>query len=171
MTTDLVPAGKPQRRRIPTHGPNGDFIRTVEQAERDAEAARLRSRSMSYRQIAREMGVDVHTAHDMVKRALADVVRESAEATIANESAKLDYLEAQALAVLERDHVVVSNGRVMRDGDGKALLDDGPKLAAIGHLRALSESRRKLFGADAAQKIDTTAAVKFTYQGVDTDDV
>lgn len=151
-------------------GTVGEFVRTPAQAERDAEAARLRGRSMSYRAIADQLGVTVAAAHRMVQRALADIVREPAETVIALELAKLDTLEAVALRVLERHHVVVSNGQVVRL-DGDPLVDDAPVLTAVDTLRKLGESRRKLLGADAAQKIDTTAQVKFVIEGVDTDAV
>jgi len=159
-----------EHQRGGTHGPNGDFIRTVATAERDAEAARLRSRSMSYRAIAKELGVDVSTAHAMVKRALAEIVREAGEAVVALELAKLDRMEAAVLGVLEATHYTVSNGKLI-ELDGRPLLDDAPVLAAAGRLVQISESRRKLTGADAAQKIDTTANVKYTYEGVNVEQV
>ncbi|MFF4620208.1 hypothetical protein [Nonomuraea jabiensis] len=35
----------------------------------------MRAQSMSYRQIAAEFGVDVHTAYDAVQRALRDTMQ------------------------------------------------------------------------------------------------
>lgn len=153
-----------------THGPNGDFIRTVEQATLDAEAARLRSRSMSYRAIAAQLEVSVGTAHRMVQRALAEIVRESGEATVTMELEKLDRAEAAVLAVMEAKHVTVSNGRLI-EVDGLPLADDAPVLAAAAGLVRISESRRKLLGLDAATKMETAATVRFTYEGIDTDAV
>jgi DNA-binding Lrp family transcriptional regulator len=154
----------------PARGGDGGFVRTIETAERDAEAARLRSRSMSYRAIAKQLGVSVSTAHAMVDRALAEVVREAGEAVVALELEKLDRDEAAVLAVMEATHYTVSNGKLIMI-DGKPLLDDAPVLAAAAMRVRISESRRKLVGADAAQKIDTTAAVKYTYEGVNVSDV
>ena len=54
---------------------DGQFMRTVEQMERDQNAARLRARAMSYPQIAAALDVSVSSAFRMVERALADVSR------------------------------------------------------------------------------------------------
>jgi hypothetical protein len=63
---------------------------------------------------------------------------------------RLDYLTRQALDVLERSHVTVSNGRTVQHPEtGETLLDDGPTLAAIETIRKLDERRSKLLGADA----------------------
>jgi hypothetical protein len=166
-------ADKPaQRPPGPTRAPDGTFLRTAQQAERDAEACRLRSRGMSYRAVATAMGIDVATAHAMVQRALADTVREAGEAVVTMELAKLDDYQAAVMRVLEARHYTVSNGRLIYLGDSPVPLeDDGPVLAAVDRLVRISESRRKLIGADAAQKIDTTATVKYTYEGVDTEGV
>lgn len=67
---------------------------------------------------------------------------------------KLDRIERAALAVMETP-------------EGKA----ADVLAAVNQLRAVSESRRKLLGLDAASKVDVNAAVKYEYEGVNTDDV
>lgn len=173
-----------QRQGGPTLGPDGSFIRTMDQAERDAEAARLRSRSMSYREIAKTLDVDVHTAHDMVKRAMAAVVREAGEAVIALELEKLDRAEAAVLTVLEAKHYTVSNGQLIYIGGkrvkdevsgrwftegGEPLYDDAPVLAAVDRLVKISESRRKLLGVDAAQKMETTGVVRYELVGVDID--
>lgn len=164
-------AKPPTQRPNPPTKATGRAVRTVEQAKRDAEAARLRSRGMGYRAVAEAMGVDVHTAHDMVRRALAEIVREPAEDVIQLELAKLDDMQAAVMRVLEARHYTVSNGRLIYLGDGEPLEDDAPVLAAVDRLVRISESRRKLIGADAAQKIDTTATVKYTYEGVNPEEV
>lgn len=169
-TDDVDDERQARRTGGPTGGParggDGGFVRTIDQAELDAEAAQLRSRSMSYRAIAKQLDVSVSTAHEMVKRALAAVVREAGEAVVTLELEKLDRAEAAVLAVLEAKHYTVSNGKLICLGD-EPLLDDAPVLAAVDRLVRISESRRRLLGADAAQKIDTSATVKYTYEGVD----
>lgn len=75
---------------------------------------------------------------------------------------RLDGLTAAAMAVLEREHITVNNGRIITIGD-EPLLDDGPVLQAVGQLvriedarraneesrRRISESLRNLFGLNA----------------------
>ena len=133
----------------------GRFIRTTETAERDAQAARLRNTGLGYRQIAEQLGfADKGDAWRAVQRALTDIVREPAEQLRATEAARLDDLYVEALEILERDHVMVSHGKVVEGPGGEPFLDDGPKLAAIREARQVRESYRKLFGVDAAKQID-----------------
>lgn len=76
--------------------------------------------------------------------------------------ARLDGLTAAAMAVLEREHITVNNGHIIRI-DGEPLPDDGPVLQAIAQLTRIegerranetvrmriSESLRNLFGLNA----------------------
>lgn len=131
-------------------GPKGQFVRTADTAERDAEAARLRARGRSYLAIATELGyVDHAGARKAVQRALVAIVAEPAEEVRALQLEQLDRLTAAALAVLERNHVTVSHGRIIRDDEDKPLLDDGPVLTAIDRLLKIQERRAKLLGLDA----------------------
>lgn len=124
--------------------------RTIEDAELDRDAAKLRSKRLTYRQIADEMGSSVTTAHDRVRRALATVPREAAEELMALEMDMLDRLDREALTVLSHDHVKVTDGgKIVTDDAGQPILDDMPKLRAIDALRRNSESRRRLKGIDA----------------------
>jgi hypothetical protein len=84
------------------------------------------------------------------------VLAQAGAELIASEAAQLDDLFVSAMEVLERDHVVVSHGKVVTDTDGTPLLDDGPKLAAIREMRAIRESYRKLLGVDAARRSPST---------------
>ncbi|MEV7491426.1 hypothetical protein AB0O08_11795 [Streptomyces anulatus] len=136
----------------------GRYIRSIESVRRDAAAAELRSQRKSYQQIATELGyTDKGEAWRGVQRAKADVAREPVAKLIKSEAAQLDELYVAALEVLERDHVMVSHGKIVKDDDGTPLLDDGPKLAAIRELRTIRESYRKLFGADAPSRVSVDA--------------
>lgn len=133
----------------------GHFIRTTTTAERDAEAARLRNTGLGYKEIAQQLGyADKGNAWRAVQRALTAIVREPAEQLRATEAARLDDLYVEALEILERDHVTVSHGKIIHGEDGRPLLDDGPKLAAIDRARQIRESYRKLVGADAPKQLD-----------------
>ncbi|MEU9792893.1 helix-turn-helix domain-containing protein [Streptomyces sparsogenes] len=147
-------------------GPNGKWIYTPEGAERDAEAARLRARGLSYRAIAAELGVDLHTAHNAVKRALAAIVQEPAEDVRRMELERLDALYEAAMGVLEREHVTVSQGKIIYQGD-EPLLDDGPVLQAIDRLLRIQERRAKLLGLDAATKTQVSGGVRYELVGID----
>lgn len=144
--------------RARPHSGKGRFVRSLDTAERDAQAARLRSQGRTYREIAEELGFASRgAAHDAVARALHAVVKDDAEALRQREAERLDGLYEEALAVLERTHYAHSHGRLVYDDDGRPLQDDGPKLAAIRELRTLRESYRKLYGLDAPQRLSVDA--------------
>lgn len=141
---------------------NGKFIRGDEAVARDAEAARLRGRGLSYRAIARELQyASVSSAHDAVGRAFRDTLAEPAEQARAVELARLEDAHDAALAVLVREHITVSHGKIItvKDDDGNEvpLIDDAPVLQALDRIRTLSESRRKLLGLDAPSRVSVDA--------------
>ena len=86
---------------------------------------------------------------------------------------ELDELAQAARAVLERKHLVVSQGRVVRlgkpyidketgeaevdDGRGEPLEDDAPVLQDIDRLLKIQERRARLLGLDAPQRVSIEA--------------
>lgn len=188
MTTDQ-PAGEEQRRAaIPrVRDGNGTFIYTVTAAERDAEAARLRAQGRTYKFIAEELGYcDLWHARDRIKKVLQDTVQEAGDELRQMELARLDGelerlvgLEAAVHEVLAREHITVSNGKVIcLPGDDTPLPDDAPVLQAVDRLlkieesrRRNGESRRKLLGLDAEKKINLSGGVKYEVVGVSTEDL
>lgn len=149
----------------------GKYIRTTETAERDAEAARLRTQGFTYQQIGDQLGMTKTTAHKACMRALSDIVREPAEDLLKVELERLDAqlvrlnsLEAAARKVLQARHITVNNGHIIyHPGTEQPMEDDGPVLAAIDRLVKIeaarnqnSERRAKLLGLDAALKVEAT---------------
>lgn len=135
----------------------GRYIRTLTAAARDAEAARLRGQGWSYQRIADELGwTNKGDAHHAVQRVLQETVQEAGDELRAMERERLDRLSEAAWTVLERQHVTVSNGQIVRL-DGKPLVDDAPVLQAIDRLLRISESRRKLDGIDAPSRVSVDA--------------
>lgn len=147
-------------------GKNGRYIRTIDSARRDADAASRRAAGMSYRQIAEAMGYENESgAYKAVQRALAATVAEPAGELRQLEVTRLDAMlldvmaaRDRVMAVLEREHYVVSEGRVVRkDGkDSDPLEDDEFILKCIDRLYAandrllrIQDRRSKLLGLDA----------------------
>lgn len=140
--------------RATRRGPGGQFIRTPEQAELDAEACRLRARSLSYKEIARQLGFhDGVAARRAVERAMAQIVQEPAAEVLQLELMKLDEWEQAAREVLERQHVTVSHGQVVYH-DGRPVVDDAAVLQAIDRLLKVQERRAKLLGLDAPKRVE-----------------
>lgn len=124
---------------------NQQFERTIDHAQRDAEAARLKAQGLTYQQIADQLEyADRSNAHRAVQRALAAVPAAAVDELRRIETMRLETCIAKAFEVLNTEHPLVSHGRRI---DG--LTDPAPKLAAIREIRQCSESLRKLHGADA----------------------
>jgi hypothetical protein len=139
----------------PGRGHNGRYTRTADTARRDAEAAQLRACGASYQHIADQLNfANRSAARKAVQRALADTVREPAEEVRQIQLAQLDRLTREALKVLERTHIHVSQGRVVKSDDGVPLEDDAPVLNAIDRLLKIQERRAKLLGLDAPSKVE-----------------
>lgn len=150
-------------------GGNGRYTRDPATVERDAHAAQLRADGLSYRQIAAALGYGhPQSAHDAVARAMAEVIAEPAAAAVQFELERLDLAYRKTLAVLERHHVTVSNGRVV-ELHGEPLEDDGPVLAAVDRLIRISESRRKLLGLDSPTKTAISGGLTYEVIGIDTE--
>lgn len=126
-------------------------------AVRRAKAVEMRTRGSSWQEIADDLGYVNRSA------ACADVTR-ALEAAVVEQNRNIDLMRQEELraydqllveawAVLEREHVTVSHGRIIRDEEtGEKLLDDGPVLQAIDRVVRIRERRAKLLGLDAPQR-------------------
>jgi DNA-binding transcriptional MerR regulator len=160
--------GTPERVR----DARGKYIYTPESAERDARAADLRAEGWTLQQIADHLGYQDRTAvRRGIQQALKAIVKAPAEKLLQQEATRLDSLYEEALEILQRDHVMVSHGRVVYGDDGQPLRDDGPKLQAIDRLVKVRESYRKLLGLDQPTKVQVSGGVKYEVVGVDPEDL
>lgn len=132
----------------------GRFVKSIETAKRDAEAAKLRSEGKTYDQIAEALEFsDRSLARRAVERALAATVREPADELRQLELIRLDALWVEAVKVMTTEHITVNNGRVI-EVDGVPLKDDAPTLQAIDRLLKIMERRAKLVGLDSPTKVE-----------------
>lgn len=160
--------------RTPQSRPN-----RAEAAEKRAEAYRLKLRGLSDRAIAAELGVSHTTIQNWTKQEADAVVLPLAEELRKVQLERLGEMRQAALQVLEREHVTVSHGRVVREGQpvldfddegnqiaviapgqGEPILDDGPVLAAIDRLLKIEERIAKLLGLDAPTRAEVEARVE-----------
>jgi hypothetical protein len=154
-----------------TRDGKGRFSRTVDTARRDAQAAALRAKGRTFDQIAAELRFSSRAkAYEAVQRAYADIPYEGAEEARRLDLERIDRLIEYCTAVMEREHLTVNNGKVIRhfvgierdedgierlDLDGKPIpvfedvLDDGPGMTAVREIRGLLERRAKMTGYDA----------------------
>lgn len=154
-----------QPRRHVVRGGHGRFDKNPDAAHIDAECCRLRARSMTYPQIAEQLGISVSRAYNGVKNGIAAIVREPAEDALALELEKLDALERTYLDILQDVHPVLYQGQ------DTGFVDDGPKMQALAGLLRTSESRRKLLGLDQPARVAVSGGIAYTLNGVDLKDV
>lgn len=146
----------------------GNFVQTLEGAERDREACRLRSRRWTYQRISDALGYGgASNAHRAVKRTLEAIPRDAGEELLALELDQLDALAQTVYEVLEAHHYTVSNGRLIYLGE-QPLADHGPVLAAVDRLVKIQERRAKLLGLD-KQSLDVSGEVTVRYEVVGVD--
>nr|GID40147.1 hypothetical protein Aca09nite_66530 [Actinoplanes campanulatus] len=128
-------------------------------AQRRRQAIDMRMAGASYQRIADQLGYTSRgAACQDITRALEQAVAEqiiSAEAYREEELQRLDALLAEAWAVLKREHLTVSHGKVVYDDTtGQPILDDGPTLAAIDRILKIQERRSKYLGLDAPTRVE-----------------
>jgi hypothetical protein len=169
-TPDQPPAGSP-RPPPPVRGGDGKFTPSIDTAEYDARAARLRVKGYTYQQIADELGyADKSGALYAVRRALEAAPREAGAEALQVELDRLDRLVRAGDAVLDRVHLAINKDGVVC-WEGEPLIDDAPTIAALTALMRLSESRRKLLGLDAEQKVAVTGDVRYEIVGMAAEDI
>ncbi|MFY1595476.1 hypothetical protein [Micromonospora sp. WMMD737] len=133
-------------------------------AQRRATAVAMRLAGASYQQIADELGYNSRGAacQDISRALEANLAEQQAAVEVLRETElqRLDILWADAWAVLKREHITVSHGKVVYDertldrDEPKPLLDDGPVLQAISTLLKIQERRAKYLGLDAPTKVE-----------------
>lgn len=151
--------------------PKGDEQRPLDQDVLDIQAARLRNKRYTYRQIAEAMGCSNSTAYDRVQRVYKDAKVEATEMARHMERERLDELWQRAEEIANRTHYVTAHGKIVLDKDGNPVIDDGPVLAARREQRALAESYRKLEGLDQPQKVEQSGSVEYKISGADPSDL
>jgi hypothetical protein len=157
----------------------GRFVRGLDTVRRDAAAADYLADhpGTTYEQLAERFGYSHRSdARHAILRAKRDIVRPAVTKLIDTESAELDALYTEACAILQRNHVTVSHGRVITwlnpdTGAEEPLQDDGPRLQAIQVALRVRESYRKLLGLDQPAKTEVSGAVKYEVVGVAPEDI
>lgn len=121
----------------------------TDNTQRNAEMYRLRLKGYSPEDIAGLYGLSPDTVAEIVGRVISQLRRHDPQASKLLELDRLDRLLLKAVQVLNRKHLTVSHGRIVRDENGKPVLDDGPTLAAIQTVLRIMERRARYEGTDA----------------------
>lgn len=153
-----------------------------ERAQRRAKLVELkRDGRYTWQQIADQCGYsskgaacqDYHrilkAIHDETNAGLDDIRRAHLEG--------LMEIRREAVAVMRRDHVHVSGGKVVRqetsndDELGDPLLDDGPTLAAIDRIAKIDAQIAQLLGLNAPTRIESDGELRVVVEGVNVDEL
>lgn len=128
-------------------------------AARRAAAVEMRLAGQSFQQIADQLGYNSRGAacQDVTRALEAHLAEQHRQTEVLREEElqRLDLLLVEAWAVLKREHVTVSHGKIIKDEEtGAKLLDDGPVLQAIDRILKIQERRAKYLGLDAPTKVE-----------------
>jgi len=124
----------------------------LDNPERDHLAAKMRRDGHSYKDIADKLGWNNPAgAHYAVQRAMKAIPKEPTRELIDMELARLNSMYVICTNILEAEHMVVSNGRLIFLGD-TPLTDYGPILATLDRMLKIQERRAKIIGYDAPTK-------------------
>lgn len=138
----------------------------AEQAEKQVQAYTLRLRGLSLREIGKQLGVSHETARKLISAEADDRVLPLADELRKQQLDRLNDLRLKALTVLEREHVHIAEGRVVRDKDpvtgdySGPIIDDGPVLSAIDRLLKIEDRMARLFGLDAPSQQEIVATME-----------
>lgn len=119
----------------------------VNRGQQDEEILRLRCAGLSLRAIASRVGLSHQGVSDRITQALAELVTPAAEEYRQLEAARLLDLTSRAYEVLDE----AETGEL--------------KLRAVDRLTKLSESRRKLWGLDAAEPLKVSLEQRLDVEG------
>ena len=134
----------------------------VERAKRVVD---LRAEGKTFEEIADELGVSIGLVHRDLERTLAHVADPNVAALRAKQGAELTMMKAVVLDVVQRRHLAINQAGVVRDDEGKPLMDDGPLLAAVDRLIRIGEREAKLYGTDARPEIQITGTLAYEIAG------
>lgn len=136
-------------------------------AEKRAEAYRLRLRGLSLREVGLRLGVSHTTVSNWTRTQAEELVQPLAAELRQQQVDRLDEMRASVLAVLEKQHLMISHGRVIRLVEGgDPLEDDSHVLAAVDRLLRIEERRSRLFGLDAPERSEASVSVETLTPGV-----
>ena len=113
-----------------TQNSRGGYVKTLENAENDAEALRLRSLGHSFREIAEMLNINTSTAYSRVQNALVAVPYELVDELRTLEGLRLDEL-----------HAAIWENAI--NGD----------LRSVDRVLAIMKRRAKLYGLDVPRKL------------------
>lgn len=140
----------------------------VKRAEQIADIMQMRTAGFSFAHMARKYGCSETYVRKLFDRGISKIVKADVDKVRVQESERLDDLHEKAMALFEKEYLMVSSGKIVsytqevegEDGDldvEKVMLKDvAPKLQAMDRILKIMERRAKLLGLDMPTKIAPT---------------
>jgi hypothetical protein len=126
-----------------------------------AEAARLKAVGWPAEDIAEKFGwytddgtPDTNRVFTAIRAHLSSMYRFTVDEMKIIELESLDQLEYRLWRILDEEHVVVSQGRVVRDENGNPLPDNRFVLETIDRIDKIKDKRAKMLGLYAPAKLE-----------------
>ncbi|WP_328448955.1 hypothetical protein [Amycolatopsis sp. NBC_00438] len=137
--------------------------KVADKAARQVRAYELSLRGHSLREVARIMTTEgMRVSHEgartLIELEAAERVSPLAEQYRTLLIERLNVSRLAVLKVLERDHLTISDGQIVRL-DGEPIIDDGPVLQAVDRLLKIDTQLAKLTGAEAPVESIVSATV------------
>jgi hypothetical protein len=134
------------------------------------KAVTLQNRGLTHRMIANELADDYrrhnpnltmiqierHVSVD-ITRALKEYRKRSdlaVEERIAAQSLRFNEIRRRLYAIIVGEHYVLHSGEIVKDAEGRPLVDRGPVLAALAQLQQLEDRQARLEGTYQREKLD-----------------
>lgn len=153
----------------------------IARAEQDAMILELKRQDFTFEEIAHHLGISRTTAHRGFHRALPRITEPSAEAYRTEQLARLAYAREIVVDILERRHVTISNGKVMReiigsDEEGKPIYgepyeDDGVILAAVDRLDKIDDREARLLQLYPKTEVNHSGDLTYHIVGLSAEDL
>lgn len=122
--------------------------RSLATMEKDAQAADLFRRGLTYKQISQQMGWrSPNAAFEAVRRAARDSAKDplaQAEALALILDRLQDYRRLMWRVATSKHYVTTQAGKIVTDKDGKPLTDDGPVCHAVDRLLKCDQEEARL---------------------------
>lgn len=148
-------------------------------SERDELIYRLRVVDrLTFSEIGKRVGLSAQRAGEMYTRVAATIPPPDLAAVRAESYRLMRHVQQEALALAEREGAPVfvgKDGVVAREpgkpgeSDGEIVRDYALRNVALKLAMEADKEIRKLMGADAASKVESTSTVKYSIEGVDLD--
>lgn len=101
-------------------------------------------------QVENHVGIDIHRALKAYRKR-ADL---AVEDRIAAQSLRFNEIRRRLYAIIVGQHYVLHAGEIVKDEEGRPLVDRGPMLAALAQLQQLEDRQARLEGTYQREKLD-----------------